>query len=199
MTDTPLAGPSDLEDRLGKVFTQDETQRAFALIDDASAAVRNYTRQLITEATDVAILEATAEQWLYLPERPVTAVTSVTAGGAPLAPGFWRLQNDALFRYDGWNTRFYGSSSVWNQPNTILVSYTHGYAEIPADIVRIVCKIAQTSWLNPQGLREYTMGQLHAVMAIETVGVGALDPDDKRILDFYRRPRRSVTLSADVL
>lgn len=196
---TPLAEPTDLADRLGVTFTTAQGIRAAALLADASAVVRNYTRQQFTVGTSTDVLEATADQWLYLPERPVTAIISVGVGGAPLAVGAWQLQNDALYRYDGWGSRFYGSTGGWNQPDTITVTYTHGYAEIPDDIVRTVCKLAETSWVNPQGLRSFTQGDMTATLALETVGSGALDADDRKILDFYRRPRRSVKLSAGIL
>lgn len=195
----PLADPSDLAARLGITLTGSGIDRAVALIADASATVRNYTRQTITVDTDTAILEATSDEWLYLPERPVISVASVTAGGALLASGFWKLQNDALFRYGGWNSRFYGAASPWNQPNTIAVAYTHGFTVVPDDIVGVVCKLARTTWINPESLSKYQLGSLQAEYAMQSVGVGALDADDKRILDFYRRPRRSTTLSANLL
>jgi hypothetical protein len=198
----PLADPSDLADRLGVTFTSEQNDRAAALLADASAAVRNYTRQDITIVEDdVATLETTAEQWLFLPQRPVISVSSVVAGGATLATGFWKLENDALFRYYGWASRLYlaGTTQPWNQPDTIVVTYTHGYGVVPDDIVRVVCKLAKASWVNPDGLREWQLGDLRVVQALETVGEGALDAEDKKILDFYRRPRRSVKLSAGVL
>lgn len=199
----PLAGPSDLADRLGVDFTTEQQQlRAAALLADASAAVRNYTRQDITLVTDdVAVLESTTEQWLFLPQRPVVSVSSVAAAGVNLASGFWRLENDALFRYYGWGSRLYfvGTAQPWNQPDTIVVTYTHGYTAVPDDIVRVVCKLAKAAWVNPNGLREYELGDLRVVQAVETVGEGALDDEDKKILDFYRRPRRSVQLSAGIL
>lgn len=198
----PLADPSDLADRLGVTFTTEQTGRALALLADASAVVRNYTRQDITFVTDdVATLETTPEQWLFLPQRPVISITSVVAGGATLAPGLWKLENDALFRYYGWASRlyYYGTTQPWNQPDTIVVTYTHGYTSVPEDIVRVVCKLAKTAWINPNGLREWQQGNMRAVAALETVGEGALDDSDKKLLDFYRRPRRSVKLSAGIL
>lgn len=195
----PLAIPNDLEFRLGITFTTQQLSRATTLIQDASAAVRNYTRQQITVSTDTAVLESTAEQWLYLPQRPVTEVAAVAVAGAPLAVGMWQLQNDALFRHDGWRSRFFGSTGLWNQPDTIAVTYTHGFVELPEDIVRVVCKLAESSWVNPQRLRTALAGGVSVTIDSGSVGIGSLDEDDKRILDAYRRPRRSVVLSAGVL
>jgi hypothetical protein len=196
----PLALPEDLAARLGITFTDAQTDQATAILADASAYVRNYTRQTITQVVDdTATLESTAEQWLWLPQRPVTAVSSVMIGSAAVSPTYWVLQGDGLYRFYGWQGRFYGSTSLWNQPDTIVVTYTHGFAAVPDDIVAVVCKIAKTTWRNPEGLRQWRQGQTEATYAIETVADGALDRDDKRVLDFYRRPSRSVKLSAGIL
>lgn len=197
----PLADTQDLADRLETAFTGLQEARAAAIIRDASALVRNYTRQQFTIGTDTVNLESTVEQWLYLPQRPVVEVLSVSAGGALLTPVLYTVQNDALFRRDGWNQRFYGATSAWNLPNTIQVEYTHGYEtnDVPDDIVAIVCKLAQFTWVNPGMLRQFTEGNMSATLAIESVGQGCLDEDDMRVLRFYRRPLRSVKLSARIL
>lgn len=196
----PLAAPEDLAARLGVTFTSAESARAAALLGDASAYVRNYTRQTITLVTDdVAVLESTTEQWLWLPERPVVAVSSVSIGSAGVSPVYWVQQGDGLYRFYGWQGRFYGSTSTWNQPDTISVTYDHGFDTVPDDLVAVVCKIAKASWVNPNGQLEWHQGQTGVRMAPETVAEGALNVDDKRTLDFYRRPRRSVKLSAGVL
>lgn len=197
----PLAYPPDLANRLGVGFTTDaETYRAEALLADASAKVRNYTRQTITRVLDDTVyLEATDDQWLYFPERPVVSVSSIVVGGAPLSPELYYFQSDALYRYDGWSGRFYGSTGVWNQPDTIQVTYTHGWDSVPDDIVMVVCKLAQASWTNPQGFRSFTQGDMAATLDASTVGAGHLDADDKRVLDFYRSARRSVVLNASIL
>jgi hypothetical protein len=197
-----LADAYDLGNAIqGAAFDGADAVRAMWAIARASAAVRAYTRQQITETTDTATLEATDEQWLYLPQRPVVAVISVTVGGAPLAPGMWQLKNDALYRRDGWNGRFYGASSLWNQPDTIDVDYTHGWDlnELPDDITGVVIKLARQEFVNPQGLRQFKQGQMEATFAIETVGSATLDEDDKRVLDRYRRKPRSRTLAAKLL
>jgi hypothetical protein len=196
----PLASTDDLADRLGITLTPEQESRAFAVLTDASSVVRNYARQTFTLVEDdVAYIEGTAEQWLYLPERPVIEVTEISMGGAQLVDGQWNVQGDALFRYDGWNSRYYLSGGGWNQPNTIAVTYTHGYEVIPEDVIAVVCKIAQSTWLNPQGYRSANAGAVGVTFDSGTVGVGVLDADDKRVLDVYRRARRSVVLSAGLI
>lgn len=195
----PLASPDDLAARLGVAFSDDETDRAEALLADASALVRNYTRQHVTRVVDdTATLEATREAWLYLPQRPVVSVSAVSIGGAPLAVGQWAVQGDALYRFLGWG-RYRGSFGLWNQPDTIAVTYTHGYDTVPDDIVRVVCKLAQASWLNREGYRSASVGGVSVTLDTATVGVGSLDADDRLVLDRYRRARRSIQFSAGVV
>lgn len=195
----PLADSTDLAARLGIALTSAQTARADALLADASAIVRNYTRQTISRSISTIPLEPTAEQWLYLPERPVNEIVAVTVGGAALASGNWQLQNDALFRYDGWAGCYQIANGPVNQPDTIVVEYDHGFDTVPDDIVRIVCKIAAMSYLNPSGYRSASMGAASYTLASETIGTANLDDDDRRVLDAYRRRRRSVTLSAGLL
>lgn len=192
----PLASSDDLAARLGVTFSGDEADRAEALLADASALVRNYTQQNITRVTDdTALLEATTETLLYLPQRPVISVAAVSVAGAALAVGDWIVQGDAIYRHFGWG-RSRGASGRWNQPDTVTVTYTHGYDAVPGDIVRVVCKLAQASWLNREGYRSASVGGISITLDTSTVGVGALGPDDKQVLDRYRRPRRSVQLAA---
>lgn len=196
----PLATPDDLAARLGRILTGTDQARAGALIADASAYVRNYTRQVLSVVTDdTAVLEATPEQWLWLPERPVTEVSEVSVGGAVVSPVYWTQQGDGLYRFYGWSGRMWGTTALWNQPDTITVTYTHGFDEIPDDVVAIVCKLAKASWVNPQGLRQWRQGSTDVMLSVESVAEGALNDDDRRTLDLYRRPRRSVTLSAGIL
>jgi hypothetical protein len=190
-----LASTDDLAARLGVSFSGPQLTRATALLADASAAVRNYTRQDFTVATDTAYLEPTYEQWLFLPQRPVTAVSAVVIGGATLAASWWTLQSDALFRSDGWAGYFPGQSTPWRQPGTIAVTYTHGYATIPDDIVSIVCKLAQAKWSNPQGFKTAAAGAV-SISLDGSATAGSFDDGDRAILDVYRRRRRSVQLSA---
>jgi shikimate kinase len=86
----------------------------------------------------------------------------------------------------------------WRQPNTIAVTYTHGYAVIPADIVAVVCKLAQAKWSNPQGFKTAAAGAI-SLSLDSGVTAGALDDADKAILDSYRRRRRSVQLAARLI
>ena len=84
-----LATQVDLEARLGRPLTAQETARAGALLDDASAEVRAFTRQDFTTETGKAqVLRAVGDR-ITLPQRPVAEVSNVEAlGGTPAVPYF---------------------------------------------------------------------------------------------------------------
>src|SRR5690606_16609196 len=64
-------------------------------------------------------LLGTTDSWLDLPERPVTAVSSVAVDGG--AVGDYRLFGARLWRSCGW-----APSPL--EPSTVTVAYSHGYA-----------------------------------------------------------------------
>jgi hypothetical protein len=74
-------------------------------------------------------------QTLDLPAGPVSDVSAVALGGTALVVGTdcFRVL-DTLFRARPWG-------GCW-PPVTVVVTYTHGYAAVPADIVDLVCALA---------------------------------------------------------
>ncbi|MGH2374665.1 MAG: hypothetical protein ACRDIC_14515, partial [bacterium] len=60
----------------------DDMARIQALLDAASAKIRRYTGQILSEVTaDVVVVQPSDRPVLILPERPVTAVTTVLVSG----------------------------------------------------------------------------------------------------------------------
>jgi hypothetical protein len=187
---TPLATATDLSDRLGRDLTDSELGRVDALLRDASAAVRRYTGQDITEATSTTSVRVRGG-WLRLPQRPVTAVTTVES-----ATG-----DSVVFDWGGGEEVWVGATTTWDPatliwpsrlPTRVSVTYTHGYAEIPDDIVAVVCAVAlRAVGVDPTDTKyqsegiasyNYTLGAAAAAGAL-----GSL-PAERSILDAYRRP-----------
>lgn len=76
-----LATVADVQARLASTLTSAEEVRVAALIDDATAAVRAYTRQTISRATTTDRLMVRiprGDMVVVLPQRPVTSITTVT-------------------------------------------------------------------------------------------------------------------------
>lgn len=81
-------------------------------------------QRLVQVVGESITLLGTAESWLDLPERPVTAVTSVSVDGVALAEGvgtgMYKRFGSRLWRDIGWAARP-------GTPSTVDVVYTHGY------------------------------------------------------------------------
>lgn len=165
-----LAAPDDLEDRLGRDLTAGEAARATALLADASALVRSYTRQDFTLVEDdVAVLRVQGGE-IRLPKRPVTEVASVVAiGGSDALPDVaisdWVWDGLDIIRI-GDGSCVINLPEVWwddedGYPGTYRVTWSHGDATVPAGVVRVVCGVV---------LRTLTAPSMAGGVTSETVG-----------------------------
>lgn len=136
--------PADLTDEQG-----------WALIEAATAVVQAAAGQRILEVVDDEVtLYGGTDSLLVLPERPVTAITSVTYDGTPLAhgtngaSGMWCTGPGGIYRDCGWQAYPYV------RPTPTFVIYTHGY---PAGHQRLqlarqaTLSIAKGAAVNPTG------------------------------------------------
>lgn len=120
----PLASAADLE-ALG-IDTSDMS-RVDSLLVSVSAEVREAAGVPISRTTSTVTVGGTCDVFLDLPGRPVRAVSSVEVDGSSVDD--WRLVDGRLWRRCGW--------AGTHAPVT--VTYDHGFDEVPADIVRLVC------------------------------------------------------------
>lgn len=126
----PLADVSDLP----LVWrTNTDVDRALRV---ASAAVRDAAGVAIGEETSTVGTNGGPENLLRLP-GPVTAVASVLLDGTAVTD--FEVLPNGLWRHCGWG-RF---------PCPITVTYTHGLAPVPDDIVDLVAQLA-VAWLLHQ-------------------------------------------------
>lgn len=125
----PLATSADLSVRGVEVSDSALVESKLAA---ASEAVREAAGSAISSTTSTVAVEAPRGNWLRLPSQPVTAVTSVTVDGEAVTD--YRLISGALWRGGGW-----ARSCV---PAVVEVTFTHGFDEVPADIVELVCDFA---------------------------------------------------------
>jgi len=179
---TTFAWPTigDLSDYLGEPITN--TIHAQVALDSARAAVQSYTRQRIEPVTETLTLLPEHNTVLFLPELPVSAVSSVTIGGVLLAATAYYLDGPigALKRVDGasWLVRASGGG-----PSPIAIAHSHGYATIPDDIRWIVLDYAAKSFVNPVGVRSQTVGP----DSVSYIGSrGQFDTLTTSVLDRYR-------------
>jgi hypothetical protein len=194
----PLATKTDLAARLGRDLTCDEEARLEALLSDASTMVRSYTGQDFGTSTSTVTLRSQAGM-IVLPQRPVTGITSVTAIGIHGTPDIGL----ADWWWDGLDKIRLGSGNciinlpeVWwddheGYPGTYRVTYSHGYAEVPADVVMVVCGMALRTLTSPAiagGITSETVGPYS--YRIDTPGLGlsvVMNEAERQALSRYRR------------
>lgn len=142
---------------------------AASTLERVSAIVRAEARQSFNRATSTVTMFP-REGWANLPQRPVVSVASVSANGQPV--GDWKLERD----------RLWVGCRLW----AVTVTYTHGYSDVPGDVVAVVLSAATRALTNPRDFRQRSVGSSSVTYAAETIGV-ALAPSDRDLLARYRR------------
>ncbi|GAA2781384.1 hypothetical protein [Streptomyces showdoensis] len=143
---------------------------AALVLDVASAVVRREARQSFTRGTSSATLHPDGG-WVVLPQRPVIAVQSVRTGGQLVPSDRWQLVRDRLAVVDD---------------QAVTVTYTHGYASVPGDVLAVVLTLAGRVLTNPSDLRQESVGSVSVTYSAETIGA-SLAPADRDLLARYRR------------
>lgn len=126
----PLATTNDLDAR---TITWDDQDLAETYLAVASASVRDAAGVPISRVTSTVNLYGDGGQWLRLPGPPVVSVASAVLDGETLDD--WALVEGFLFRQCGWTV-------CGPLPKPVVVTYTHGLADVPADVVDLVCRMA---------------------------------------------------------
>ena len=129
---TPLATAADLPTAWQY---QDDADLDRAL-EVASASIRDAAGVSITQETSTVVVNAGRGNLLGLP-GPVVAVDSVTVDGATVSADDYEILPNGLWRHCGWG----------NSPVRVTVTYTHGLAVVPDDIVDMACQLA-VAWLS---------------------------------------------------
>lgn len=166
----------------------------------ASAVVRGYCDQVFTFVADEVVkIDPRSDGTAQLPEMPVAAVTSV-AGWMPDNFGVWGWQPLTQF---GWAKRglIYNTALInppvtpnppldypmptWPWlPESLRVTYSHGYNPIPDRVQAIVTRIAVQIAANPAFIQSKKVGEVSTVFGSFLGGITLRDTD-KAILDRY--------------
>jgi hypothetical protein len=198
-TDLPsLATITDLEAYLGRTVT--DPAQAQALLDNASGAVRRLCGQTISLVIgDVEIHDAPYSRYLLLREIPVLAVASIVSEGMTLDPSTYRVatRTGAIWANSpfGWG---WGSSLTWpdwSDRQSIVVTYDHGYAEIPPDVVGVVCAMTDRALAGAGGggiKMELIGGYRYDLGPNADIGGVGLSSAEAEIIDSYRVPQQVI-------
>lgn len=205
MSPTPLATQADLEAALQRSL--DSTQAGMAL-RRASARVRKHCRQQFTLVENETITLPGTGRVLRLPQRPlvlddahpltVVELFGITGVEYTALEGrdYTRIGTE-LTRGEQWwaPTRLMGwpwlrPQGIWAQ--RVRVTYSHGYTEVPDDVVDVVLDLASMAMTNPQGLRSESLDDYSRTFAAETIGGPQLTAEHKEALREYRGKSFSV-------
>ncbi|TQF03928.1 hypothetical protein E6W39_18940 [Kitasatospora acidiphila] len=200
-----LAQVADVQARMPRALTTEETTRAGVLLVDASARVRAHVRQTISRTQTTAIIPPNDNQ-IVLPERPVIsvdAVARVNADGKSFMPY-------SVWTFDGRDTLMLGPPSaiinapqVWTDMDwfwrnvTYQIQYTHGYATIPDDIVGIVASMVMRVIMAPgsPGVQSETIGGYsYRMMDGYPTAIVTLSTDEAKYLTRVYGGRRNRTI-----
>ena len=204
----PLASPTDLSDRLGRPLTSVEEARAQALLADASAKVRAYTKQDFTRTDNETVVVRAQQGEIRLPQRPVlgvTAVVAIGAGGAPDLPVVgWEWDGLDIIRTCT-SSPIINLPERWYEddreayPDTYRVTYSHGDARIPDTVVAVVARMALRTLTAPTaagGVTGETIGPYSYRTDGSGVGTAVLMTDEDRgeLKDAGYRPKAGMSM-----
>ncbi|SRR5437763_3397476 len=202
-----LASTADVESRYPGEMSADNLARLPALLDDASAVVRSYTRQQFTTATTTERIRPIG-QTVKLPQKPVTAVNTVSLVDTLQSGNLLALPLGAWMWDGGQEVWIGGANVVINLPDDVSqllqyqvplveVNYTHGYTTVPAEVVAVVCSmvIRFVDVPGPTGMQSQTVGPYgYRLSTTAQEGILSLTASEMRVLAPYRRSATTVEL-----
>jgi hypothetical protein len=145
------------------------------------------SQQIDFQADDVVTVYGDSGQIVVLPQKPVTAVSSVVVQGRTLDPKEynWR-DNGRLYRVVFAGTE-YADMQTWLWPFgiPITVTYSHGYDTVPSLVKQVALELAVSAYLNPAMAVTQTAGPYSSTYTAQQVGMSLSDEQESR-LDNYR-------------
>lgn len=179
----------DLDDLAAYLQQDIDTATATVTRTMTTGVITGFTNQLIEAATYTHLLPINADRTIRLPQRPVTAVTSVTVDGTALTTDTdwdWDGISD-LIVFDGWTP---SEDTDWQAT----VVYTAGYATVPDDVTAVALSVAGRLYNATPGLVSESIDDYRAQYAA-AVAVGLAD-HEKQILRRYKQRLGSIVPTA---
>jgi len=177
-------------------FSEDDIATAELLIELAQGVIDEETGQALELSEDTVTLDGptrddsryqghTASRHLILPRWPVTAVTAVTltddtGDGETLTFG-----KDADYTWSRDGTLHRRGGDWPTHDRAIEVTYTAGYAPVPAGVKRLTLRLAAGGWSNFERLTSESLGDHSKAWAADALGI-ELTPADAKQLGLYR-------------
>ena len=136
----PLVSPADLATYLQQDLSEYESEAEYA-VALGSAAVRAFCRRTLTLVED----DERTFRWrpeIVLPDPPVIQVSSVIIGDESVE---WDRDSRGRLLVDGCSD------------DDVTVTYSHGYAVLPAEAVMVAVRVAARTFKNPMGRTGYSV------------------------------------------
>ena len=180
----PFATAGELAQYIGSAEPSD-LSRVQQLLELASSTIRSFCSQTLSVVVDdVVTVYPTASTLLTLPQRPVTAVSSVMVDGV--------AETDFYVMPRGIRSGTLASpGSAWASGAT--VTYSHGYAESTEEYktIKSICLAAASRayTMNERGQSE-VLGGLSGGSVLESAGYAPdifLTPGEQRTLTRFKR------------
>lgn len=181
-------------------FVQQDVDNATTdlLIAASAQTIREEIRQLIDFVSgDTVTIRSQGGFTMLLPERPVTAVTSVSVAATALGAGEIEYESDTGALRWVWRAATALFEAVYRPfpcGAEVTVVYSHGYALIPESIKALAMEISATAYVNPSQVLSETLRDYSVTYANQSTGGGAqmgrliLNDEQRRRLDPFRGP-----------
>jgi hypothetical protein len=169
----PLANVDDLSAFLGD--TVDPVQGELYL-DIASGMVRDKLNQLITFVeNDVVVLDPRNDGSVFLPEFPITAVSTLEV----LLAGVWAICDPTTYTVSLATGRVAPLPMTGTQwpgvPGSWRVTYSHGWQSPPSSLVGVVLGVAARGYNSPVSIQQERVGNYQVRYAVEAGGFSPLE------------------------
>ncbi len=146
---------------------------------------------------DVVLCDPQPYSRAMLPYVPVVNVTSVEGWLPSTTANAMEWTPLTNYAYDAGTGRIWDTSGLpganismglsWPWlPQSLRVTYDHGYSTVPQDLISCACRFAQQYLENPTLMLQRGVGQINDRFAGNTGGVGiVINAFDQRIMDRY--------------
>lgn len=194
-TGRPFFTTADLAARL-QITLASSDPTAPLLAQLASDAVREDVRLSVDQVSgDQITLWGDNGEILLLPERPVTAVTSVVLAGQALVPVTPNTTSTTLmydWRPDGrlyrvvYGGSFYAGALnfTWPAGVAVQITYSHGFQVVPSALKNVALELAAAAYSNPELHDQERVGWVEWQTKIQGI---LLNSAYRTALDPYRR------------
>ena len=158
--------------------------------DAASAVVRGYCKQPFSLVTDDVAVVTTGGWYATLPAMPVVAVSKVEVKNINLDGSVSWLEITAYdYAPNGTLYPTLVQANSWpldELPGGLRVTYTHGYAVVPDDVITTAARLGARLARNPDISVGYRIGEKdEKFYGASGKGQGDLTAYDKYVLDQY--------------